>query len=139
MQFPFDFEFNEKFLLTILQHLYSCLYGTFLFNCERERTNVYAIDVVTESLWTYVNCQKDIYTNVLYQPQLSQRVLYPVASIRKLELWTNYFMQWNPRMKPQEAEVERCKELEEIIKVLKKKCAQLEDELRKRKTAGDLC
>ena len=47
-------------------------------------------------------------------------------------------MQWNPRMKPQEAEVERCTELEEIIKVLKKKCSQLEEELRKRKTVDDV-
>lgn len=138
MQFPFDFEFNEKFLLTILQHLYSCLYATFLFNCDRDRTIFYPVYNFTESLWTYINCQKNVYTNVLYQPQMGQRALYPVASIRKLELWTNYYMQWNPRMKPQEAEVERCTELEEIIKVLKKKCSQLEEELRKRKTVDDV-
>ena len=138
MQFPFDFEFNEKFLLTILQHLYSCLYATFLYNCDRDRTMYFPVYNFTESLWTYINCQKNLYTNVLYQPQMAQRVLYPVASIRKLELWTNYYMQWNPRMKPQEAEVERCTELEEIIKVLKKKCSQLEEELRKRKTVDDV-
>jgi hypothetical protein len=33
------FEFNEKFLLFILQNMYSCQYGTFLMDseCERER------------------------------------------------------------------------------------------------------
>lgn len=31
-QFPSAFEFNEHFLITILDHLYSCLFGTFLFN-----------------------------------------------------------------------------------------------------------
>ncbi|XP_074863506.1 phosphatidylinositol-3-phosphate phosphatase MTMR1 isoform X4 [Carettochelys insculpta] len=36
-QFPAAFEFNELFLITILDHLYSCLFGTFLNNCEQER------------------------------------------------------------------------------------------------------
>ncbi|XP_053896889.1 myotubularin-related protein 1 isoform X5 [Malaclemys terrapin pileata] len=36
-QFPAAFEFNELFLITILDHLYSCLFGTFLYNCEQER------------------------------------------------------------------------------------------------------
>lgn len=31
------FEFNEDFLLTILKHIYTCQYGTFLYNCEYER------------------------------------------------------------------------------------------------------
>lgn len=36
-QFPHALEFNEYFLITILDHLYSCRFGTFLFNSERER------------------------------------------------------------------------------------------------------
>ena len=36
-QFPERFEFNERFLERIYFHLYSCQFGTFLFNCERER------------------------------------------------------------------------------------------------------
>lgn len=36
-KFPAAFEFNELFLITILDHLYSCLFGTFLCNCEKER------------------------------------------------------------------------------------------------------
>ncbi|XP_045676430.1 myotubularin-related protein 1 isoform X7 [Phyllostomus hastatus] len=35
-QFPSAFEFNELFLITILDHLYSCLFGTFLSNCEQQ-------------------------------------------------------------------------------------------------------
>jgi hypothetical protein len=31
------FEFNERFLRRLLYHLYSCQYGTFLFNNEKER------------------------------------------------------------------------------------------------------
>ncbi|KAJ7087792.1 protein-tyrosine phosphatase-like protein [Mycena epipterygia] len=36
-QFPDRFEFNERFLHQLYYHLYSCQFGTFLYNCERER------------------------------------------------------------------------------------------------------
>lgn len=36
-QYPNAMEFNEHFLITILDHLHSCRFGTFLFNTERER------------------------------------------------------------------------------------------------------
>lgn len=36
-QYPERFEFNGRFLEQIHYHLYSCQFGTFLFNCERER------------------------------------------------------------------------------------------------------
>ena len=36
-QKPKHFEFNEIFLHVLLHHVYSCRYGTFLFNNERER------------------------------------------------------------------------------------------------------
>ena len=36
-QFPERFEFNERYLHQLYYHLYSCQFGTFLWNCERER------------------------------------------------------------------------------------------------------
>ena len=36
-QYPTRFEFNSRFLEQIHYHLYSCQFGTFLFNTERER------------------------------------------------------------------------------------------------------
>lgn len=36
-QFPDRFEFNERFMRQLYYHLYSCQFGTFLFNSERER------------------------------------------------------------------------------------------------------
>jgi rhodanese-related sulfurtransferase len=36
-QFPTQFEFNERFLLVILEHVYSCRFGTFLYNSDKER------------------------------------------------------------------------------------------------------
>lgn len=37
-QFPHALEFTEYFLITVLDHLYSCRFGTFLYNTERERS-----------------------------------------------------------------------------------------------------
>lgn len=53
-QFPDQFEFNDKFLLTVLEHVYSCRFGTFLFDNERERRAA-DVDKHTVSLWSYVN------------------------------------------------------------------------------------
>lgn len=46
-QFPTAFEFNELFLITILDHLYSCLFGTFLYNSEQERVEKVCATVPT--------------------------------------------------------------------------------------------
>ncbi|XP_030064791.1 myotubularin [Microcaecilia unicolor] len=95
-QFPTAFEFNEHFLITILDHLYSCRFGTFLYNCESVREKE-KVREKTVSLWSLVNSEKTKYTNPFYTKEL-KRVLYPVASMRHLELWVNYYIRWNPRI-----------------------------------------
>uniref|UniRef100_A0A8C4JCE7 phosphatidylinositol-3,5-bisphosphate 3-phosphatase n=1 Tax=Dromaius novaehollandiae TaxID=8790 RepID=A0A8C4JCE7_DRONO len=101
-QFPAAFEFNELFLITILDHLYSCLFGTFLCNCEKERE----VSTKTVSLWSYINSQLDEFTNPFYV-NYENHVLYPVASLNHLELWVNYYVRWNPRMRPQPDPVQK--------------------------------
>ena len=99
-QFPNAFEFNEYFLTTILDHLYSCLFGTFLYNCDKERkeaklhtrsrnTNQQSYqksDIFpsrTQSLWSLINSQRAIYLNPMYCGPLDKnKALFPVASIR---------------------------------------------------------
>ncbi|XP_052596663.1 myotubularin-related protein 1 isoform X3 [Peromyscus californicus insignis] len=98
-QFPSAFEFNELFLITILDHLYSCLFGTFLCNCEQQRIKE-DIYIKTISLWSYVNSQLDEFSNPFFV-NYENHVLYPVASMSHLELWVNYYVRWNPRMRPQ--------------------------------------
>ncbi|XP_031458541.1 myotubularin isoform X1 [Phasianus colchicus] len=99
-QFPTAFEFNEQLLITILDHLYSCRFGTFLYNSESVREK----EKVTEktlSLWSLINSEKSKYTNPFYSKELN-RALYPVASMRHLELWVNYYIRWNPRIRQQQ-------------------------------------
>lgn len=99
-QFPTAFEFNERLLVVILDHLYSCRFGTFLYNCEsvRDSNNV---RTKTVSLWSYINSDTSLYINPFYTAE-SSRVLYPVASMRHLELWVTYYIRWNPRIQHQQ-------------------------------------
>ena len=53
--FPQAFQFNEKYLVTILEHTYSCQYGTFVGNCEKQRSEL-KIREKTYSLWGYLVC-----------------------------------------------------------------------------------
>ncbi|XP_051537236.1 myotubularin-related protein 1-like isoform X1 [Myxocyprinus asiaticus] len=122
-QFPSAFEFNEVFLITVLDHLYSCLFGTFLFNSELERVSkeVYS---KTVSLWSYVNSQVEEFINPLYV-NYEHHVLYPVASLRHLELWVSYYMRWNPRMRPQVPVHRSLKELLVLRSELQKRVEEL--------------
>lgn len=104
-QFPTAFEFNERLLLTILDHLYSCRFGTFLYNCESARDQ-HEVRIKTVSLWSMVNSKTDIYLNPFYTPEPNM-VLCPVASMRHLELWVSYYIRWNPRIRQQQSPVEQ--------------------------------
>ncbi|XP_077984978.1 phosphatidylinositol-3,5-bisphosphate 3-phosphatase MTMR2-like [Glandiceps talaboti] len=127
-QFPSAFEFNENFVITVLDHLYSCLFGTFLFNCEREKAKE-DVKGKTMSLWSYINSQIEDFTNPLYAAYLNQHVLFPVASMRRIELWTNYYVRWNPKMRPQEPIHQRNRELIELRAQLQRKVEELQREI----------
>uniref|UniRef100_A0A6I8NY38 phosphatidylinositol-3,5-bisphosphate 3-phosphatase n=2 Tax=Ornithorhynchus anatinus TaxID=9258 RepID=A0A6I8NY38_ORNAN len=125
-QFPSAFEFNELFLITILDHLYSCLFGTFLCNCEQQQQKE-GIHTKTISLWSYINSQLDEFSNPFYV-NYENHVLYPVASLNHLELWVNYYIRWNPQMRPQMPIYQNLKELLAIRTELQKRVEDLQRE-----------
>uniref|UniRef100_A0A1B6CJN7 phosphatidylinositol-3,5-bisphosphate 3-phosphatase n=1 Tax=Clastoptera arizonana TaxID=38151 RepID=A0A1B6CJN7_9HEMI len=106
--FPNAFEFNDNFLITILDHLYSCRFGTFLFNSDRDRV-MEKVKEKTVSLWSYVNTTLDLYKNPLYYAQ--QVVLIPIASMRHIHLWKRLYCRWNPSMRAQDPVYQRTREL----------------------------
>ncbi|XP_028450863.1 phosphatidylinositol-3,5-bisphosphate 3-phosphatase MTMR2 isoform X2 [Perca flavescens] len=133
-QFPAAFEFNEYFLVTILDHLYSCLFGTFLCNSEQQRLKE-EVPKRTVSLWAYVNSQLEEFTNPLYV-NYSNHVLFPVVSLRHLELWVGYYIRWNPRMRPQEPVHQRYKELLAKRAELQKRVDELQREVTNRSASS---
>lgn len=72
-QHPTRFEFSERFLRRLLYHLYSCQYGTFLFDNEKERMEARAKER-TRSVWDYFLCRKQEFVNPKYDPEVDDSV-----------------------------------------------------------------
>eukprot|EP00026_Physarum_polycephalum_P012204 Phypoly_transcript_12485.p1 GENE.Phypoly_transcript_12485~~Phypoly_transcript_12485.p1 ORF type:complete len:326 (+),score=69.08 Phypoly_transcript_12485:24-1001(+) len=85
------FEYNEAMLLTILDALYSCKFGTFLCNSEKERIE-HKLCERTVALWSYINSNTHLFTNHLYEP--TSIVLHPVSEMQHLKVWSAYYMRW---------------------------------------------
>ena len=70
---PTRFEFNERFLRRLLYHLYSCQYGTFLYNNEKERVETHASEK-TRSVWDYFLSRKSQFINERYESTIDDNV-----------------------------------------------------------------
>lgn len=94
-QHPFQFEFNEYFLICIMENVYSCKFGTFLFDSEETR-NSFKIRESTASLWSYTNDQKYVekYANPFYSPDPECLVLPCSADWTDLQFWKSYYLRW---------------------------------------------
>eukprot|EP00002_Diphylleia_rotans_P010498 TRINITY_DN2096_c3_g1_i3.p1 TRINITY_DN2096_c3_g1~~TRINITY_DN2096_c3_g1_i3.p1 ORF type:complete len:660 (+),score=97.75 TRINITY_DN2096_c3_g1_i3:187-2166(+) len=99
-QFPRAFQFNELFLTHILDHLYSCRFGTFLVNNERD-SKIFKLHTTTTSLWSYLNENKHNYESKRYSgPDVARAVasvsppLIPNPHSILVTLWSNYYLRW---------------------------------------------
>ncbi|KAG9508564.1 Myotubularin-related protein 7, partial [Fragariocoptes setiger] len=81
-QHPNEFEFNENFLITLHDHLYSCQFGTFIGNSERERQELSLADR-TYSLWAYIDANLGDFMNPFYVSPEEELVdtLCPTTSV----------------------------------------------------------
>ncbi|XP_053647757.1 phosphatidylinositol-3,5-bisphosphate 3-phosphatase MTMR2 isoform X3 [Cherax quadricarinatus] len=132
-QFPHAFQFTEDLLITLLNHLYSCLFGTFLYNSERERMEK-EVKTKTVSLWSLILSNQSDFENPLYNPATRHHVLFPLTSMRHLCLWDKYYCRWNPSMRQQEPVHIRFKELLHVKGQLEKRVDELRKELAARQT-----
>ena len=90
--FPRAFEFLPCMLVEIADSLYSCRFGTFLGNTERERSD---IAQKTESLWVHLDNHQRRFGNPLYVPH---EVLLPsnATVLRNVILWSDYYLRFTP-------------------------------------------
>jgi myotubularin-related protein 1/2 len=88
-QFPNAFEFHAKLLGVLYFHVYSCRYGTFLYNSEKERqeNNVYENTV---SIWSDINSEESEFTNTDYVPVNGELSSDLVDEAQLLKLWPAY-------------------------------------------------
>ena len=79
-------------LLFLTHHSVSCLYGTFLFNNEKERKTYKFTETV--SIWTDVIENIDKFKNPFYDKN-SETVLNVNFSPLKIRFWEEYFLKYN--------------------------------------------
>lgn len=93
-QHPNQFEFNERFLRRLLYHLYSCQYGTFLYNNERQRRDA-KVKERTSSVWDYFLSRRQEFTNPEYDPNIDEhtkgkeRLIFP--RLKEVRWWHQVF------------------------------------------------
>lgn len=68
-QQPTKFQFNTRFLKRLLYHYYSCQYGSFLCDSERELLQVYKCYDSTVSIWDYFNSRPNEFQNKSYETE----------------------------------------------------------------------
>lgn len=94
-QFPSAFEFTDDLLIIILKHLYSCRFGTFLFNSEKERRDN-DVSNSTVSLWHYLlnHPEKESFMNPFFRP--TKTILFPLHSSKNIRFWEKYYLSHSP-------------------------------------------
>lgn len=75
-QHPSKLEFNSRFLKRLFYHYYSCQYGTFLCDSERELKYQHNVQDHTISVWDYFLSRKEEFVNKSYDPSTGDHVLF---------------------------------------------------------------
>jgi hypothetical protein len=96
LQAPEAFGFKSDLLLCIAEHCYSGWFGTFLCNCERERTmadqfgnaKLEPLSQTSVSLWDYVMQHRKIFDS---GRAVRGGVLLPRVENNQIQLWAGMF------------------------------------------------
>lgn len=92
---PDYFEFNELFLITIVDQSYANKFGNFITNNEKERI-VYSIKKNTNSLWSYILDNITKFQNPLYNTKKEKNhIIKPSYYVKHPKLWTKYYLRYN--------------------------------------------
>ena len=91
-QFPASFQFNSNLLIFLLDALYSCQFGNFLCDNEKEREDA-GVQQETTSIWTYIMLNQSEFINVFYRP--NPHVLIPNCSRARMVFWSEYYLRWS--------------------------------------------
>jgi len=101
-QYPQAFEFNESFLLLLHDHVYSCQYGTFLGNNDKQRRDA-ELASRTYSLWGYIHSHRnsDSLNNPIYTKN-GPDLLFPNTSSQAMTLWVGMYNRFDSGLHPSE-------------------------------------
>lgn len=99
-QYPEAFEFNTKYLLCINDNVYSCRFGNFLCDTERERERVAGLRQRTHSIWDYLDeiAGPQGLLNDSFDASANQgALLMPLPTLlRNVSLWVERHARYGP-------------------------------------------
>ncbi|MBN3270532.1 MTMR7 protein, partial [Polyodon spathula] len=133
-QFPCAFEYNERFLVHVHNHIYSCQYGNFICNSQKERREQRTHER-THSLWPHMWKNSADYMNPLYRPDHSQTqgVLRPDTAPYCFKFWRGMYNRFEKGLHPRQSVIdflmavkEETQQLEEDLEIHEEKIAKLE-------------
>ncbi|ESO88450.1 hypothetical protein LOTGIDRAFT_125960 [Lottia gigantea] len=151
-QFPCAFQFNERFLIAIHDHVYSCQFGTFIGNCEKDRIDL-RLSERTYSLWGYVAQHINEFSNPLFKKEyeLTHSILIPNTSPQCFKFWRGLYNRFENGIHPREpvmdilsANKDHSNSLEDHVALLEKRVTQIckllgkSDDIIQRKLQGFL-
>eukprot|EP00053_Salpingoeca_punica_P015581 m.143905 g.143905 ORF g.143905 m.143905 type:complete len:724 (+) comp16753_c1_seq1:193-2364(+) len=96
-QNPHVFQFTEEYLLQLRSRSHTCLYGTFLLDCDYDRCETAAISS-TKSVWVDLPGDSDIEAvrqrmfSMLYAPYPG--TVMPHTKTPNLEFWQGAYLHW---------------------------------------------
>jgi hypothetical protein len=94
--FPQAFEFDSRLLLLIAHHTYSCRFGSFLCNNEKERVDL-SLQARCQSLWPFIEQSSDLYRSEAFDPSSGDALLpHPSTVLRNVTVWSDWFLRWAP-------------------------------------------
>ena len=101
-QYPTCFEFTTEFLIAIIDAVYACRFGNFLFNSDVEREHLHKS---TDSIWEHLlgDKQHDAESVSFRSPiyKFHERhegvlnVILPVSDSSRLPFFREFFLRWN--------------------------------------------
>jgi hypothetical protein len=94
IQFPRHFEFNEAFLIHILDSMYSCEFGTFLCSSESERE---VFKTRSKSIWSSINQNPTEYLSPFYSDSTHNSIIDLTNKGDICRVWNEYYLRYNHR------------------------------------------
>ncbi|KAF2353747.1 Myotubularin-like phosphatase domain [Trinorchestia longiramus] len=99
--YPYSFEFNERYLLVLHDHVFSAQFGTFVGNCQKDRVDL-RLSERTVSLWSFLSRQVMEHTNPLYRSDFTPKVLSPSLAPQAIQFWRGLYCRYWSGVHPRE-------------------------------------
>ncbi|RXM91458.1 Myotubularin-related protein 8, partial [Acipenser ruthenus] len=101
-QFPCAFQFNDRFLLEVHDHVYSCQFGNFIGNCQKEREDL-KLHERTYSVWPFLLEKTMQYLNPVYRGSSAFGVLQPNTLPFNFKFWCAMYNRFDKGMHPKQS------------------------------------